>query len=72
MYPRNVTDRDSLTSFSEMEAWIELKDSRDPDPFQDPPEGATRKSLKFQTDAEVAEIRGQLASYAAAHMASRL
>ena len=73
MYPRNVADRDSVTSFSEMEAWIQLKDSRDPDPFQDPSEGAERKSWDFETGAEAAaDICGQVASYAAAHMASRL
>ena len=43
IYPRSLVDRDGVTSFSEMEAWIELKDTRDPDPFQDPPEGAGRK-----------------------------
>ena len=73
MYPRNVADCDSLTSFSEMVAWIELRDSRDPDTFQDLPKGAERKSWHFETDAEAAaDIRGQLASSAAAHMAWRL
>jgi len=54
-------------------AWTELKSSRNMDPFQDPPEGADRAHWSFERNTpRAACIRGQLASYAIAHMTSRL
>lgn len=55
-----------------MGCWIELKGAQE-DPFNDPPEDVNRKTCNFERDAtSAADIRGQLASYAAAHMDSCL
>jgi hypothetical protein len=63
-----------MTDFSKMELWLEFKYHKDSDGFRDP-EGHSNPSedgFRFEHDSEESQLtRGQLASYAAAHMGTQ-
>ena len=69
IYPEGIDA--TRTSFSAMVSWIELKTSNSTDPFEDSTQDAYRDFEKSGTTNTAVGIRGQLASYAAAHMDSR-
>ena len=64
----NVPEADAKTDFSKMELFIELKLAEASDPFRDPKDPLDPKDFRFENDSDDARlVRGQLASYAAAH-----
>jgi Fungal protein kinase len=68
--PRNGTK----TDFSKMELFVEVKFADISDPFHDPedPLHPQANNFRFEKDSDDARlVRGQLASYAAAHMGSQ-
>ena len=70
----NVPDADAKTDFSKMELFVELKRAETSDPFRDPkdPLQPKVKNFCFENDSDDARlVRGQLASYVAAHTGSQ-
>jgi hypothetical protein len=63
-----------VTDFSKMELWLEFKVDASADGFQDPPDplnpNANGHQFEHDTDQSIL-TRGQLASYAAAHMGTQ-
>jgi hypothetical protein len=70
----NVPDADGKTDFSMMELFVELKFAETSDPFRDPkdPLRPQAENFRFENDSDVSRLnRGQLCSYAAAHVGSQ-
>jgi hypothetical protein len=67
----NVPDADAKTDFSKMELFVELKFAETSDPFRDPkdPRQPQVDKFCFENVSDVSRLnRGQLCSYAAAHV----
>jgi hypothetical protein len=67
----NLPRKDTKTDFSKMELFVEVKFADTSDPFHDPedPLHPQANNFRFEKDSDDARlVRGQLASYAAAHM----
>ncbi|KAF8234088.1 hypothetical protein L208DRAFT_1394550, partial [Tricholoma matsutake] len=71
IYPINDQPQgDAKTDFSKMELFVEFKKADTSDPFRDPkdPLHPEAGDFRFENDSDDAQlVRGQLASYAAAH-----
>ena len=71
VYPINDQPQgDAKTDFSKMDLFVEFKIADTSDPFHDPGDPLTPKAgdFRFENDSDDARlVRGQLASYAAAH-----
>ena len=67
----NLPKENAKTDFSKMEFFVEVKFADTSDPFRDPedPLHPQTNEFRFEKDSDDARpVRGQLASYAAAHM----
>jgi hypothetical protein len=67
----NVPDSDAKTNFSKMELFVEFKFVQTSNPIRDPKD-TQAKNFHFNNVSEVSQLnRGQLCSYAAAHVGSQ-